>query len=178
MKNVEVVILEIGSSEFTDRNGLFNYPLRDRDRAQTPVQFKVEMPEYVIQDPVNGHTKIPKDRDLVTPSRIFMMKKGSPKLLTDVRIEKTIEVGTTKGKDQVDPKKKDIKEGDTSVDLTNFLMIRRRNWDYLLKNSVKAFSNGLHGLSRRRRALKNLRSQRLLEINLDKQVTDIFERQS
>ena len=119
-KAVEVIILEIGSSEFTDRNGVFDYPLRDRDKAGKPVQFEIEIADYAIQDPVKGYTKIPKDKDLEALLKIFMMKKGSPKLLTDARIEKTIEEGTTNGRDQVNPAKKDIKEGNTSVDLNKY----------------------------------------------------------
>ena len=106
-KNTEVVIVEIGSSEYTDSNGLFAYLLRDKDRPNKEINFLVKIDEHVMQDPLDGQTRIPKDKDLENLFRILMVKKGSQALLSKGRFDKSVEEANLKTNEQVNSSKKD-----------------------------------------------------------------------
>jgi tetratricopeptide (TPR) repeat protein len=106
-KNTEVVIIEIGSSEYTDTNGVFSYLLRDADKANKAINFVVNVYEHVIQDPLDGQTRIPKDNELENLFRILVVKKGSPALLSKGRFEKSVEEANVKAREQVSPGKQD-----------------------------------------------------------------------
>ena len=100
-RNTEVVISEINTSEPTDDNGRFAHFLRDIDRPNQDIKFLVKVEGYVIQDPLDGNTRIPKDSELYKLIRLLLVKKGSPDILSAARFEKSVEEATVKAKDQV-----------------------------------------------------------------------------
>lgn len=106
-KNIKVVIDEIGATNYTEENGLFDYFLRDRDRPGKEITFRVGLDEHVIHEPLDGQMHIPKDSELDQLLRLLIVKKGSPALKSDARFNKTIQAATAKARDQIKPVKPD-----------------------------------------------------------------------
>lgn len=104
-KNIKVVIDEIGATNYTEENGLFDYFLRDRDRPGKEITFRVGLDDHVIHEPMDGQMRIPKDSELDQLLRLLIVKKGSQALKSDARFRKTIDVGTAEARDQVKPNK-------------------------------------------------------------------------
>lgn len=100
-RNTEVVILQIQTSEYTDANGVFAYYLREKDKANKEIEFRVILDGYIVQDPLDGQTRIPKDSELDNLIRLLLVKQGSPYILSTARFYNSVEVANVKAKDQV-----------------------------------------------------------------------------
>lgn len=96
---VNVTLLQTAGKTITDSDGLFLLPLPGTFQPGAKVEVGIKKDEWVIYAPIDGEVTIPAlDSELV---KIRLVKKDSPKLWSDERIEKFIRDMADKAKSQV-----------------------------------------------------------------------------